>query len=169
MTTIDLFAVKERIVDILKADTTNLWPSNDNPTDKTKFRKIEAGAPSPKAAQEPPLPRCWITSDTIVADVNHLAVVSGNVHKGDEYVCRINVVFVVEAKDGPKTEEDVDDFTKAIIEQIDANYDLRTPGGLESTRVAESSEPTSIQDLPAMFKGDRVKGRVIKYRVVIRA
>jgi hypothetical protein len=167
MTSIDIFAVKQRIVAILKADTTNLWDST--PSSKTKFRKIEAGAPSPKAVQEPPLPRCWVTSDTIVANINNHPIVVDNAHTYDEYELRINIVFVVEAKDGPKTEEDIDDFTKSIMEQMDTNYDLRTPGGLESTRVAESSEPTNIQDLPAMFQGDRVKGRVIKYKVIVRA
>jgi len=167
MTSIDIYGIKEQIVAILKADTTNLWDST--PNSKTKFRKIEAGAPSPKAAQEPPLPRCWVTSDTIVANINHIGVVDSNAHILDEYELRINIVFVVEAKDGPKTEEAIDDFTKSIIEQIDTNYDLRTPGGNESTRVAESSELLNIQDLPQQFQGDRVRGRVIKYKVTVRA
>jgi len=167
LTTIDIYGVKEQIVAILKDDTTNLFSST--PSDKTKFRIIEAGAPSPKAAQEPPLPRCWVTSDTIVANVTHLSTIDLNAHTGDEYELRINIVFVVEAKDGPKTEEAVDDFTKSIIEQMDTNYDLRTPSGAESTRVAESTELLNIQDLPQIFKGDRVHGRVIKYKVIVRA
>lgn len=167
MTSLDLYAIKERIVEILKADTTNLWDST--PSSRTKFRKIEAGAPSPKAIQEPPLPRCWVTSDETVALVSPLAVISSNVSLGEEYDIRIKIFFVVEAKDGPKTEEDIDDFTKAIIEQMEANYDLRTPNGLESTRVAESSQVLSIRDLPAMFKGDRVRGRAITFQVIVRA
>ena len=78
MTTVDLFAIKERIVDILKSDTANLWDST--PSDKTKFRKIEAGSPSPKAIQEPPLPRLWVTSDDVVANVSHVAVIENNAH-----------------------------------------------------------------------------------------
>lgn len=164
MTTVDLFAIKERIVDILKSDTTNLWDST--PSDKTKFRKIEAGSPSPKAIQEPPLPRLWVTSDDVVANVSHLAVVENNIHLGEEYDIRIKILFVVEAKDGQKTEEDLDDFTKSIIEKLETNYDLRD--GAESTRLAESSQVTQIMDLPSMFKGDRVKGRVIKFKVIVR-
>ena len=162
----DLFAIKERIVDILKSDTTNLWDST--PSDKTKFRKIEAGSPSPKAIQEPPLPRLWVTSDDVVANVSHVAVVENNIHLGDEYDIRIKILFVVEAKDGSKTEEDIDDFTKSIIEKLEGNYDLRAVGGAESTRLAEASQVIQIMDLPAMFKGDRVKGRAIKFKVLVR-
>jgi hypothetical protein len=166
LTTVDLFAIKERIVDILKSDTTNLWDST--PSDKTKFRKIEAGSPSPKAIQEPPLPRLWVTSDDVVANVSHVSVVKDNVHLGDEYDIRIKILFVVEAKDGQKTEEDIDDFTKSIIEKLEANYDLRAVGGAVATRLAESSQVTQIMDLPSLFKGDRVKGRVIKFKVIVR-
>tara|TARA_R110002110_G_scaffold329543_2_gene541000 strand:- start:6394 stop:6897 length:504 start_codon:yes stop_codon:yes gene_type:complete len=166
LTTVDLFAIKERIVDILKSDTTNLWDST--PNDKTKFRKIEAGSPSPKAIQEPPLPRLWVTSDDVVANVSHVSVVKDNVHLGDEYDIRIKILFVVEAKDGYKTEEDIDDFTKSIIEKLEANYDLRAVGGAVATRLAESSQVTQIMDLPSLFKGDRVKGRVIKFKVIVR-
>ena len=166
MTTVDIFAIKERIVDILKSDTTNLWDST--PSSKTKFRKIEAGSPSPKAIQEPPLPRLWVTSDDVVANVSHITTVKDNVHLGDEYDIRIKILFVVEAKDGPSVEEDIDDFTKAIIEKLEGNYDLRAVGGAESTRLAEASQVTQIMDLPALFKGDRVKGRTIKFKVLVR-
>ena len=167
MTTVDIFGIKERIVSILKADTTNLWDST--PSSKTKFRKIEAGSPSPKAIQEPPLPRLWVTSDDIVANVSHFAAIESNVHQGDEYDIRIKILFVVEAKDGPATEEDIDDFTKSIVEQLETNYDLRTPGGAETTRLAESSDVLQRVDLLAVVKGDRVKGRVIYGKVIVRA
>jgi hypothetical protein len=167
MTSLDLFAIKERVVDILKSDTTNLWDST--PNDKTKFRKIEAGSPSPKAIQEPPLPRCWVTSDTLVATVRPLMVIKDNASKGEEYTIRLKIMFVVEAKDGSDTEEKIDDFTKAIVDLIDSNYDLRTPGGLESTRVAEGSQLTQIRDLPTQFVGDRVRGRELIYEIIVRA
>ena len=163
MTTVDLFAIKQRIVVILKSDSA-IWDST--PNDKTKFRKIEAGSPSPKAIQEPPLPRLWVTSDDVVANISDVAVIKGNVHLGEEYDIRIKILFVVEAKDGYKTEEDLDDFTKLIIEKLETNYDLRD--GNESTRLAESSQVTQIMDLPSQFKGDRVKGRVIKFKVLVR-
>ena len=166
MTSIDFFGIKERIVEILKNDTTNLFDST--PSDKTKFRKIEAGSPTPKGINQPPLPRLWVTSDDLVANISDVAIVENNTMKGHEYDFRIKIIFVVEAKDGPKTEEDIDDFTKNIITQLETNYDLRTPGGAESTRLAESSSVIQIMDLPAMFKGDTVKGRVIRFRVIVR-
>ena len=156
----------KHILEILKNDTTNFWTTT--PSDKSKFRKIEAGSPSPKAIQEPPLPRLWVTSDDTVAVVKPLGVIANNISKGEEYDIRIKILFVTEAKDGRDTEEKIDDFTKSIINQLEANYDLRTPGGAESTRVAESSQVLTIMDLPAVFKGDRVKGRAIRFQVIVR-
>jgi hypothetical protein len=167
MTSIDFFGIKERIVSILKDDTTNLFDST--PSSKTKFRKIEAGSPTVKGINQPPLPRLWVTSDDLVANVTNTAIIQANIPKGKEYDLRIKIMFVVEAKDGPKTEENIDDFTKNIINQLETNYDLRTPGGAESTRLAESSEIIQIMDIPAIFKGDTVKGRVIRFKVIVRA
>lgn len=167
MTSIDFFAIKERIVAILKADTTNLWSST--PTDKTKFRKIEAGRPTPKSINEPPLPRLWVTDGTLIATVTNTAIVQNNAPKGKEYNFRIEIVFAVEGKDGLKSEELCDDFTKAIIDQIETNYDLRTPGGLESTRLAEESDITQITRLQPPLIGDGVTGRVIRFNVIVRA
>jgi hypothetical protein len=157
MTSLDIYAIKERIVAILK-DSSNLYSTT--PTDKTVLRKIEAGAPSPKAITEPPLPRAWVTSDEIVARVTRQFTVQSNTDAGHQYDLSMKIIFVAEAKDGPKTEEDIDDFTKNIVSQLDSNYDLRAVGGAESTRLAEATHVQTIQDLPAMFKGDRVKGIV---------
>ena len=168
MTSVDIFAVKEKIVAILKADTTNLWWTNNNPSTKSKFRKIEAGAPSPKAIHEPPLPRCWITSDANVSNVKIITNVASNVPNGTEYEMIFKIIYVVEAKDGPKTEEDIDDFTKSIIEQLQTNWDLRTPGGAESTRLADKSEVLQVTEIPGM-RGDRVKGRQIRFKVTSTA
>lgn len=169
MASIDFFGIKEQIVAILKSDTTNLFDATPAQGVKTKFRIIEAGAPSKMNINQPPLPRLWVTNDTLIANVTPTAIFQGNAAKGTEYDYRINIIFVVEEKDGPDTEEGIDDFTKLIIDKIEGNYDLRDDGGLESTRVADGANVIAIQDLPAMFKGDRVKGRVIKFKVIVRA
>ena len=164
MTTVDIFGIKQRIVTILKAQSSLF---STQPSDKTKFRKIEAGSPSPKAIQEPPLPRCWVTSDDTVAIVKPLGVIANNISQGEEYDVRIKIIFATEAKDGPSTEEKIDDFIKTIINTLEVNYDLRS--GAESTRVAESSEVLAIKELPSYLKGDRVRGRAILFRVIVRA
>ena len=98
-----------------------------------------------------------------------MGVIESNASKGEEYDIRLKIIFVVEAKDGSATEEKIDDFTKSIINNLEANYDIRTPSGAESTRLAESSQVIAIRDLPNMFKGDRVRGRVISFQVIVRA
>ncbi len=169
MASIDIFGIKQQIVAILKSDTTNLYNASPSQGVKTKFRIIEAGEPSKLNINQPPLPRLWVTSDTLIANVSQITTIGSNASNGQIYDLRINIVFVVEAKSGPATEEDIDDFSKLIIDKIEANYDLRDDGGLESTRKADSSQVISIQDLPAMFKGDRVMGRVIKFKVMVTA
>ena len=169
MASVDIFAVKQQIVAILQADTTNLFDATAPTDDNSKFRKIEAGAPTKKAITQGPFPRMWVTSDTLVATVDTIASVLANVVSGREYDLRMAITFVATEKDGPKGEEIIDDFTKLIIEKLEGNYDLRDDGGAESTRVASWAIVTEIQDLPAAFKDDRVKGRVIKFRVKVHA
>ncbi len=169
MASIDIFGIKEQIVAILKSDTSNLFDATPSQGVKTKFRIIEAGAPSKLNINQPPLPRMWVTHDTLIANVSPITTYLANAAKGQQYDLRINIIFVVEEKDGPDTEEGIDDFTKLIIDKIEANYDLRDDGGAESTSKANSSQVISIQDLPQMFKGDRVMGRVIKFKVMVTA
>ena len=169
MASIDIFGIKQQIVAILKSDTSNLYDATPSQGVKTKFRIIEAGAPSKLNINQPPLPRLWVTSDTLIANVSQITTIGSNASNGQEYDVRINIVFVVEAKSGPATEEDIDDFTKLIIDKLEANYDLRDDGGAESTSKVDSSQVITIQDLPAMFKGDRVMGRVIKFKCMVTA
>ncbi len=164
MASVDLFAVKEKIVAILKADTTNLWRTLSNPSSRSKFRKIEAGAPSPSAIQEPPLPRLWVTDEDSIATITNFSHIASNVNFATTYKLNMKIIFVVEAKDGPKTEEDCDDFCKSIIEQLQGNFDLRDDGGNESTQLAIDTEFTKIERLKGL-KGDRVQGRIRRFIV----
>jgi hypothetical protein len=102
MTSVDFFGIKERIVAILKADTTNLWWTNSDPSTKTRFRKIEAGAPTPKAMEEPPLPRCWVTDDNPISSMNIITDVVSNAPNGTEYELNFKIIYIAEAKDGQK-------------------------------------------------------------------
>lgn len=167
MTSVDFFGIKERIVEILKADTTNLWWTNEDPSTKLKFRKIEAGAPTPKAADEPPLPRCWITDDNPIssAKILHTNAAGGNTPNITEYELNYKIIFIAEAKDGQKTEEDLDDFAKSIIDQIQSNDDLRDPAtGLIASRLADRTQVTQILKLPNTV-GDVVQGREIRLKI----
>ncbi len=164
MTSVDFFAVKEKIVAILKSDTTNLWWSNNAPANNTKFRNIQAGSPLPLGIQESPLPRLWVTDDDIIANIKNFGAVQSNTPKGTTYDINLKIVFVDEAKDGPTTENKLDDFQKAIIEKLQGNIDLRTPAGAESTQLALNTKITQIQKLKE-FEGDGVLGRVIRMTV----
>lgn len=167
MTSLDFFGIKERVVDILKNDTTNIYSST--PKDKTLFRKIDAGAPDNNVVKEGPFPRMWVTNDDLMASAEITTNVSSNSVNGTRYTYRIKIIIAVSGKNGPKTEETLDDFTKVIIEKLQSNYDLRTPGGLESTRRADSSHVEQIRILNNNLTGDSVQGRELILRVLASA
>jgi len=101
-TEIDYFGIKERIVAILKDDTTNLFSAT--PKDKTKFRKIEAGAPDANSVQEAgQLPRAWVTNDDIIDEITEAGSRVANSPKASKHTMRFLIIFAVHEKDGPKT------------------------------------------------------------------
>lgn len=167
MSSIDFFAIKEKIRDILKNDTTNIFASS--PSDKSKFRRITAGAPNEFTKPEGPYPRMWITNDNLMATVRNLATVGSNAQQGRQYDIRIKIIMAVESKSSESSEEDIDDFTKVVIEKLETDYDLRTIGGAESTRVADWSYVSEIRDLDPRFKADGIRGRTLIFHVFASA
>lgn len=167
MASVDFFAIKEKIVAILKNDTTNIFASS--PTDKTKFRKITAGMPDEHDVEKGPYPRIWISNDILMSTVKNMAVVSSNAQLGRHYDIRIKIIMAVETKDSEKSEETLDDFTKVVIEKLESDYDLRTVGGAESTRVADASHVSEIRDWDPKLKGDGIRARTIIFHVLASA
>jgi len=161
---IDYFGIKQRIVDILKNDTTNLFSATAS--DKTKFRKIEAGAPDLNKPLQGPLPRIFVTNDNIVDEIVSVGSTISNAGKMFRHTMRFLIIAVADGKDGPKAEETIDDFVKLIIEKLRTDVDLRTIGGAESTQLADTSMVERVDILNRDLIGTDITGRIIRLKVI---
>ena len=79
---------------------------------------------------------------------------------------RFLLIVVVDGKDGPKAEETADDFVKLIIEKLRTISDLRSPGGAESTQLADESMVERVDVLSREYIGSNVTGRTIRLKVI---
>lgn len=163
-TDVDLFAIKEQIVDILDSDTTLF----DNTGADGKIRKITAGAPRMSSLRrESTLPQIWVTNDTVIDTISRRTSTKSNAPLSTEHDIGLRLILLDDAKDGPKAEEKLDDFVKLINEIITENYDLRDPGGLESTSVADSCVVSQITEIDPRFIGTERSGRIIRLRLKV--
>jgi len=163
VTEVDYWAMKERIATILKDDTTNLY--NASASDKTKFRKIEAGAPDKNKPSQAPLPRIFITNDERFDQMKSKAIIETRNHKMTEHTMMFKIIAVCEGKDGPDAEEKIDDFTKLILQKIKNHNDLSKPTD-NTDPLADWSFPESVDILNREMVGDKIAGRVIRLKVV---
>ena len=149
VTEVDYWFMKERIATILKDDTTNLYDASAS--DKTKFRKIEAGAPDMNKPIQGPFSRIYITNDE-------------RFDKMTEHVMFYKIIAVCEGKNGPDAEEKIDDFTKLILQKIKNHNDLSKPTD-NTDPLADWSFPDSVDVLNRELIGDKIAGRVIRLKV----
>ena len=163
-TDIDLFAIKEKIVDILDSDSTLFSATGAS----DKVRKIEAGAPRmSELVRETTLPHIWVTNDVILESIRPSTISESNNANVTVHTINLRVIIIADEKDGFKAEEVLDDFVKLIKEDIQENYDLRTPGGAESTSVADSCVVTGVSVLDSTITGRHRQGQIISLRVIV--
>ena len=163
-TDVDLFAIKEKIVDILDSDS-DLFSSSGA---SDKVRKITAGAPRmSKLVRETTVPQIWVTNDTLIDEVKQRNPTASNAPVSQEHTFHLRIILIDDAKDGPAAEEKLDDFVQLIQQTMIENYDLRTPAGAESTSVADSCVVDQVTELNPTFAGTERSGRIIRLRVVV--
>jgi len=162
---VDLFAIKQRIVDILDSNSTLF----DATGASGKVRKIEAGAPRMKEnlIVETTIPHIWVTNDTIIDDITVENVVQGNAPTFTKHNISLRILLLTQKKDGFKVEEVLDDFVKLINEEITENYDLRQPGGAESTSVADSCIVRRVTEMSGQMTGTYRQGRIISLKCLV--
>jgi len=159
---IDYFGIKERIVTILKDDTTNLFSAT--PSDKTKFRLIQAGAPDLNKPVQGPLPRIFVTNDDVIDEITQKGSTVVREPKIKEHSMRYLIIAVNDGKDGPDAEEKADDFTKLIMEKLEKHSDLSKPAD-NTDPLADWSIPETVAILSRDLVGADHAGRVIRLRV----
>lgn len=161
---VDVFAIKEQIVDILDSDSELFDATGAN----DKVRKITAGAPRmADMKRETTVPQIWVTNDAVIDDVRQRNPVASNAPITQEHTFHFKIILMDDAKDGPKTEEKLDDFVQLIQQTIIENYDLRDPGGAESTSVADSCVVQQVLELNTQMMGKERSGRIIRLKVVV--
>jgi len=162
-TDIDVFAIKERIVDILDSDSVLF----DATGASDKVRKITTGAPrTARLTRETTLPQIWVTNDVVIDDIRLNTIVKSNAPTNLEHTLHFKIILLDDAKDGPKAEEKLDDFVKLINEDITENYDLRQPAGAESTSIVDSCVVQQVSEFPNLA-GLAKAGRIIKLKVAV--
>ena len=161
-TDVNVFAVKEQIVDILDSNSTLFDATGAN----DKVRKITVGAPRmSRLVRETTLPQIWVTNETVIDDLKQSTATQGNAPKTTTHTLHFKIILLADAKDGPKAEEILDDFVKLINEDITENYDLRQPAGAESTSIVDNCVVNQVSEFPNLA-GLAKAGRFIKLKAV---
>jgi len=162
-TDVDVFAIKERIVDILDSDTALF----DATGAAGKVRKITAGAPRmARLVMETTIPQIWVTNDVLIDDLRQKTSTQSNAPKTTTHTLHFKIILLDDAKDGPKAEEILDDFVKLINEDITENYDLRQPAGAESTSIVDNCVVNQVSEFPNLA-GLAKAGRIIKLKAIV--
>jgi len=168
VTEIDYFAIKERIVAILKNDTGLFPATGKRHVDKTVFRKIEAGAPDFNKIAGP-YPRMWVTNDDAVDVDRRIVNTASDEINGTIHTLKFLIIFVVDGKDGPKAEENSDDFTKLIKEVIKENYRFEDPANPNTDDLVDRAWPERVDTLNRDLVGSNILGRVISVECTRRS
>ena len=153
-TDIDTWAIKEKIVAILKTNATLF----DATGASGKVRQINAGAPNMNDIKnEDILPIIYVTNDNVIDDIRYSpgSVVAG-LPKIIEHILGFRIILITEGKDGPDAEEKTDDFVKLILETIEANYTLSS--------TVETCIPVQHFLLSQNMIGDEKQGRIIRLK-----
>ena len=161
-TDIDTWAIKEKIVAILKTNGTLYSATGAS----SKVRQINAGAPNMNDIRNQDiLPIIYVTNDDIIDAISYTGSVSSNAVKFVNHNLGFSVILLVEGKDGPKAEEAADDFVKLILETIEADYDLRGSG----SAIVEACVPIQVSIISADMIGNEKQGRKIRFRCRIHS
>ena len=163
-TDIDLFAIKERIKDILNDDT-DLFDATGS---DRKVRVIDSGAPRMmnNLILETTLPHIWITNDFLIDTVKLKGAVVSNANLVTEHTLGLRIIIMAEEKDGFKVEEVLDDFVKLIAEKITENFELQNPSSGADPK-ADSCRISQITELSTAMTGQSRQGRIISLKCVV--
>ncbi len=160
VTELDHDAIKARIVAILK-DNSAIFTTT--PSDLTRFRVIEKGAPDFSILTSQPFPHCWVTNDDIIEDDIRLSQITGNQARFSIITFNYLIIFAVQGKDGGTSEKLLDDFAKEVKQTIKANYQLVPVGGGDN--LVRSCWPVQQGVLNRNLTGTQIQGRVIRLKL----
>ena len=169
VSSIDTFAVKERIVAIIKNDTTNLYSAT--PSNYTKFRQVTAGAPDYDKIVRGPFPLLYVTNqinqiDKIRRLGTQSTASSKTTPKQHEHQLYLEIIFFVGQKDSPDAEEQADDFVYKIINKLEDDTKLSDPDNQGTDFKADDIIVDSVVPYNLKSRGRPITGRRILFRVI---
>lgn len=161
-TELDHGAIKERIVEILKANT-DLYDPTNNPG--TKVRSIGLGIPDKKEFQKLPTPYIRVTNDTNLESDKPFGSIVSNAQSASYHIAKYLIICVAQAKDAATVEGTLDDLHKLIKETLKENVDLRDPDDGSDAK-CKVSFPIKTEQLGAgQYHGNSVDGFAITLQV----
>ena len=157
----DVWNIKERIVDILDSQS-NLFDATGA---NDKVRLITSGAPRMRAlVKETTLPQIWVTSEPTIDIVTRRVSVAADAAKSYEHIIKLKLIVIAQEKDGQKVEEVLDDFVVLIIDELAANYHLKTPAGADA--LVDSCNLERVTELDQSITGLSRQGRVLTLKCI---
>jgi hypothetical protein len=157
VTEVDHQAVKNRIVEMFKADT-GIWNEN-NPLGRA--RSIDLGVPDGKQWLDIPTPYIRITNaPDLESDKPFGSLVSGQT-SASYHIVKYLIMVVDQSKDAKTVEATLDNLHKAIKENLKENSQLTDPDDSSDAK-CKMSHPIRTEQLQAgSFKGKSVDGFVL--------
>lgn len=156
-TEIDHQAIKNRIVDMFKADT-SIWNEN-NPLGRA--RSIDLGVPDSKQWKDIPTPYIRITNAPDLETDKPFGSLSSGGTSASYHIVKYLIMVVDQGKDAKTVEATLDNLHKAIKENLKTNSQLGVPVTLTDPK-CKISHPIKTEQLQAgSFKGMALDGFVL--------
>lgn len=156
-TELDHQAIKNRLVDMFKADP-EIWNEN-NPL--RRARSIDLGVPDGKQWLDIPTPYIRITNaPDLETDKPFGSLVSGST-SASYHIFKYLIMVVDQGKDSKTVESTLDNLHKAIKENLKENSQLTDPDDGTDAKVKISHPIKSEQLQAGFYKGKSVDGFVI--------
>jgi hypothetical protein len=156
-TEVDHQAVKNRLVEMFKADTA-IWDIN-KPT--VRARSIDLGVPDSKQWKDIPTPYIRITNAPDLETDKPFGSLDNYGTSASYHIVKYLIMVVDQGKDAKTVEKTLDDLHKAIKENLKENSQLTDPDDNTDAK-CKISHPIKTEQLQAgSFKGNAVDGFVI--------
>ena len=156
-TEVDHQAVKNRLVEMFKADTA-IWNEN-NPLGRA--RSIDLGVPDGKQWKDIPTPYIRITNAPDLETDKPFGSLSSGGTSASYHIVKYLIMVVDQGKDAKTVEATLDNLHKAIKENLKENSQLTDPDDSSDAK-CKISHPIKTEQLQAgSFKGNALDGFVI--------
>lgn len=148
VTEVDFGTIKNKIIQIIKADNT-LFDESNKAGDR--FRSVDLGVPDAKNWLNEPMPYCRVTNNTDLDVAKPFGGVVGTAVSATYHIMQFLIIVVAQEKDSKTVEQTLDTIHKKLLERLKADHTL---GGTVKT-----SFPIRTRQLASgTFDGKSVDG-----------